>query len=126
MLGGEGTPMSDHRASANYRAAMLRTSLLKFFAANPARRVSAGVERMSHQAHGPLADRPINPKVGLEISHESAALHVTGAALYTEDLVEPDQGRAARLAAAGAARPRPGHPARSRAPRTPFPGWSRC
>ena len=38
-------------------------------------------------ASGPLADRPINPKVGLEISHESAALHVTGAALYTEDLV---------------------------------------
>ena len=30
------------------------------------------------KAHGPLADRPINPKVGLEISHESADLHVTG------------------------------------------------
>ena len=39
------------------------------------------------KAHGPLADRPINPKVGLEISHESAPLHVTGAALYTEDLL---------------------------------------
>ena len=39
------------------------------------------------KAHGPLADRPINPKVGLEISHESAPLHVTGTALYTEDLV---------------------------------------
>ena len=38
MLGQEGTPLSDHRASANYRAAMLRTSLLKFFAANPAAR----------------------------------------------------------------------------------------
>ena len=38
-------------------------------------------------AHGPLADRPINPKVGLEISHESADLHVTGKALYTQDLV---------------------------------------
>jgi xanthine dehydrogenase large subunit len=37
--------------------------------------------------HGPLADRPINPKVGLEIAHESADLHVTGAALYTDDLV---------------------------------------
>ncbi len=34
-----------------------------------------------------LADRPLNPKVGLEVSHESAALHVTGAALYTGDLV---------------------------------------
>jgi xanthine dehydrogenase large subunit len=39
------------------------------------------------KAHGPLADRPINPKVGLEISHESADLHVTGKALYTQDLV---------------------------------------
>jgi xanthine dehydrogenase large subunit len=38
-------------------------------------------------AYGPLADRPNNPKVGLEISHESAALHVTGTALYTGDLV---------------------------------------
>ena len=39
--GSEGTPMSDHRASADYRTAMLRTSLLKFFAANPARTRSA-------------------------------------------------------------------------------------
>ncbi len=31
VLGAEGTPMSDHRASERYRAAMLRTSLLKFF-----------------------------------------------------------------------------------------------
>ncbi len=38
-------------------------------------------------AHGPLADRPHRPKVGLDISHESAALHVTGNALYTDDLV---------------------------------------
>src|SRR5918998_5863999 len=38
-------------------------------------------------AHGPLADRPLNPKVGLEIAHESAELHVTGTALYTDDLI---------------------------------------
>ncbi len=38
-------------------------------------------------AHGPLADRPLNPNVGLEISHESADLHVTGTALYTDDLL---------------------------------------
>jgi xanthine dehydrogenase large subunit len=37
--------------------------------------------------HGPLADRPNNPVVGLEIPHESADLHVTGNALYTQDLV---------------------------------------
>ena len=34
VLGGEGTPLDDHRASAAYRAAMLRQSLLKFAAEN--------------------------------------------------------------------------------------------
>ncbi|MGO4247631.1 xanthine dehydrogenase molybdopterin binding subunit [Paenarthrobacter sp. RAF54_2] len=34
-----------------------------------------------------LAERPINPMVGLAVSHESADAHVTGAALYTDDLV---------------------------------------
>ncbi|HJQ01740.1 MAG TPA: xanthine dehydrogenase molybdopterin binding subunit [Jatrophihabitans sp.] len=38
-------------------------------------------------ALGPLADRPNNPVVGMEIPHESAALHVTGQALYTDDLL---------------------------------------
>ncbi|HEY5879172.1 MAG TPA: xanthine dehydrogenase molybdopterin binding subunit [Nakamurella sp.] len=38
-------------------------------------------------AHGPLADRPNNPKVGLAIAHEAAAQHVTGRALYTDDLI---------------------------------------
>jgi xanthine dehydrogenase large subunit len=36
--------------------------------------------------YGPLADRPQRPVVGLEVSHESADLHVTGTALYTQDL----------------------------------------
>ena len=31
ILGGEGTPLDDHRASAAYRAAMLEQSLLKFY-----------------------------------------------------------------------------------------------
>ncbi len=35
VLGGEGTPLDDHRASAAYRAAMLRQALLKFAAENP-------------------------------------------------------------------------------------------
>src|SRR5690349_7138123 len=39
------------------------------------------------KGYGPLADRPDNSKVGLEIPHESANLHVTGAAVYTDDLV---------------------------------------
>lgn len=38
-----------------------------------------------------LADRPVNPVVGLPVSHESADLHVTGAALYTDDLVVRSQ-----------------------------------
>ncbi len=33
-----------------------------------------------------LSERPEDPAVGLAIPHESAALHVTGAALYTDDL----------------------------------------
>ena len=38
------------------------------------------------KGYGPLADRPDRPVVGLAVSHESADLHVTGAALYTQDL----------------------------------------
>ncbi len=36
LLGREGTPMDDHRASSSYRSAMLRQSLRKFYAQNPA------------------------------------------------------------------------------------------
>src|ERR1700684_353217 len=39
------------------------------------------------EEHGSLADRPEQPVVGLAVSHESADLHVTGTALYTQDLV---------------------------------------
>ena len=34
-----------------------------------------------------LSERPENPIVGIPLPHESAALHVTGEALYTDDLV---------------------------------------
>lgn len=37
---------------------------------------------MSH-----LSERPVKPAVGVSMPHESASLHVTGAALYTDDLV---------------------------------------
>ena len=36
VLAAEGTPLSDHRASADYRSAMLRSALHKFYAQNPA------------------------------------------------------------------------------------------
>lgn len=39
-----------------------------------------------------LADRPADPVVGLRAAHESAALHVTGAAMYTDDLAARDHG----------------------------------
>ncbi|TWE12992.1 xanthine dehydrogenase molybdopterin binding subunit [Rudaeicoccus suwonensis] len=35
-----------------------------------------------------LSQRPMNPVVGQALSHEAADLHVTGAALYTDDLIE--------------------------------------
>ncbi|MDU0314058.1 xanthine dehydrogenase molybdopterin binding subunit [Phycicoccus sp. M110.8] len=38
-------------------------------------------------AGSPLSRRPANPIVGESIPHEAAALHVTGQALYTDDLV---------------------------------------
>ncbi|MBV8998079.1 MAG: xanthine dehydrogenase molybdopterin binding subunit [Solirubrobacterales bacterium] len=34
-----------------------------------------------------LATRPESPAVGIAVAHESAVLHVTGAALYTDDLI---------------------------------------
>ena len=34
-----------------------------------------------------LSQRPEEPSVGISVSHESAAQHVTGTALYTDDLV---------------------------------------
>jgi len=34
-----------------------------------------------------LSERPSDPVVGMTVPHESAALHVTGEALYTDDLV---------------------------------------
>ena len=47
----------------------------------------AGVEERTPHATGSLADRPSGSKVGLELPHEAANLHVTGAALYTDDLI---------------------------------------
>lgn len=38
-----------------------------------------------------MADRPVNPVVGLPVSHESSTLHVTGTALYTDDLIVRSQ-----------------------------------
>ena len=47
----------------------------------------AGVEERTSHATGSLADRPSGSKVGLELPHEAGNLHVTCAALYTDDLI---------------------------------------
>nr|WP_051988877.1 FAD binding domain-containing protein [Kineosphaera limosa] len=47
IMAGEGTPMSDHRASSDYRSAMLRTSLLKFFTNNSVGNASVNKEATS-------------------------------------------------------------------------------
>ena len=39
-----------------------------------------------------LSVRPAQPVVGVEVPHESAALHVTGLALYTDDLADRHTG----------------------------------
>ena len=39
-----------------------------------------------------LSERPESPAVGVAVPHESAELHVTGAALYTDDLVHRTKG----------------------------------
>ncbi len=39
-----------------------------------------------------LATRPESPAVGIAVPHESAVLHVTGAALYTDDLIYRTKG----------------------------------
>ena len=83
MLVGEGTPIDDHRASAAYRAAMLGHVAAQVPRENPtAIRSGGGVDDRAEPAPGP------KPAVGRAIPHESAALHVTGHALYTDDLVD--------------------------------------
>ena len=39
-----------------------------------------------------LSERPAQPVVGIAVPHESADLHVTGAARYTDDLVDRHHG----------------------------------
>ena len=80
VLAAEGTPMDDHRASASYRSAMLGQSLLTLLRRAPRSGGSDAHER-------PRPNAPSSAVVGVPMPHESAALHVTGHALYTDDLV---------------------------------------
>ena len=115
VLSGEGTPIDDQRASAAFRSAML---------GNAMREAVGRVMTVTTGPTTPLATRPPGAVVGVEMEHESAALHVTGHALYTDDLVGRT-GRALRMRApgAGAAHPRAGSPAlRRRHPAYDVPG----
>ncbi len=118
MLGAEGTPMDDHRASTRYRAAMLRTSLLKLHADNPSssrasKDGSSGLDEET--AMSELASGRRDPAVGLEVPHESAvAARDRRGALHRRPR-PPDQGRAARPPGADLARARAGHRAGHRA-----------
>ena len=62
--------------------------------------------------------------VGQALPHESARGHVTGEALYTDDLLARFPGPAARLAGARAARARAELDALDAAARSTCPAWS--
>ena len=83
-----------------------------------ARRTGAA---MSH-----LSERPDDAVVGLALPHESAALHVTGHALYTDDLVHRTHARPARPPGLLAPRRTPGSPGSTPPRRSPSPGSSGC
>ena len=77
------------------------------------------------KGYGPLADRPDKPAVGLEVSHESADLHVTGAALYTNDLIGRTLGTL-HAWPVQARTPTPASPACAWRPPTTCRAWSGC
>ena len=69
-----------------------------------------------------LSERPDDPVVGVPLPHESAALHVTGEALYTDDLVPRTRDCPARLAGPVPAHARPDHRAATSQPAYAVPG----
>ena len=83
------TPIGDMRASADYRLRAAKNLLLSAFAGD---RRAAACGRAS-EARGPwryAAPRRAMPAVShAAIAHDSAAKHVTGAALYIDDMPEP-------------------------------------
>ena len=76
VLAAEGTPIDDQRAIGPLPVGDARP-----VAAPALRRDRRGGDRMSD-----LSQRPDGAVVGETMPHESAALHVTGRALYTDDL----------------------------------------
>ena len=83
--------MDDHRASSGYRSAMLAPVSPQVLRPE-SRAAEPGDGDAVPTSFASLHDRPTDAKVGLELPHESADLHVTGAALYTDDLVVRNAG----------------------------------
>jgi len=76
VLGAEGTPMNDHRASTRYRAAMLRSSLLKLHADTAA--IGAEPARISATALRDTVTASIRAGQGAAITALTAAISITG------------------------------------------------
>ena len=100
-LDGDFTPMSDQRASAAYRQRAARNLLQQAVAGHPARGAGAGdpTQRVECRMNQPVESflaTPADPVpatatatvVGRSRPHESAHLHVAGAAPYIDDLPE--------------------------------------
>ena len=78
------------------------------------------------KAHGPLADRPINPKVGLEISHESAGCTSPERRCTPQDLVNRTKGTLHAWPVQAPHAHATGHRACGSSRPTRCPGWSGC
>jgi xanthine dehydrogenase large subunit len=77
VLGGEYTPISDVRGSAEYRSELTKNLLKKFY-------FDTTVETSAPRAARPLPHRA--PVTTYEVPHESAHKHVSGEARYTDDI----------------------------------------
>ncbi len=77
ILAGEFTPISDVRGSALYRQQLLKTLLRKFFAAEEVAPNDNKIARFL-------------PKRDDSIPHESGHKHVTGEAIYVDDVAQTE------------------------------------
>ena len=87
------TPLTDMRASAEYRALAAKNLLLRFFAETAGGKAPMQVSRaggsMNKHASPNLKAAKINGGVATDERHDSAHKHVTGEAIYIDDMPEP-------------------------------------
>ena len=86
------TPMSDLRASAAYRLETAQALLHRFWRETAADHKLSGAREVAQETTpAPAPSRPtpsVRTPLGQALAHESAMLHVQGAAPYTDDLPE--------------------------------------